>query len=342
MIARPTHLRLHQFQFLIAILFLLFISGCNSSRKNPAEPKPEQTEFSGSITFGDTVAIPEAGVSLVFNRLIADSRLPIGTPLDMFSYHTARIEFLLLPDQKYVYLTISGDMGDTATVRYYGESVTLENFRIRLTNLQPQPEVFGQLPDSPLVADYFLEKIDSIPSTKTNFLPLTNGNRWVYLDSSFQNGAFVAEEVRTITVVKNFYDAVGHWWALNNELYGIYPNLLVNNDTVYSRQSGGEIFVPGTTTYYKTEELAPTADSTDSFAQRVEGDVMVMRYVYAIDSTITTQAGTFSIPYRYSGAYPYQSAEYLFSPGTGIIYAELYDRYTSTNHRIRLVDVELH
>lgn len=342
MLSQPKHLRLQQFRFLIAILFLLLVLGCNSSRKNPAEPKPEQTEFSGSITFGDTVAIPEAGVSLVFNRLIADSRLPVGTPIDMFSYHTARIEFLLLPDQKYVYLTISGDMGDTATVRYYGQPVTLENYRLRLTNLQPQPEVFGQLPDSPLVADFFLEKIDSIPNTETNFLPLANGNRWVYLDSSFQNGVFVAAELDTIKVIKHYYDALGHWWMLNNELYGIYPNLLVSNDTVYSRQSGGEVFEPGTSIYYKTEELGPTSDSSDSFAQRVEGDIIFMRHIYIVDSTVTTQAGTFPIFYRYSGAYPYQSAEYLFSPGTGIICAELHNQYTSRHHRIRLVEVELH
>ncbi len=304
------------------IVFVLIGLGISCSEKNPANSE-NQNESSVTIAFGDTVAIPGTEISVVFKRIVSDSRVTLADyELRPWLYNTAILEVVVLPENKLVYLTISGDLEEGGRSGFVSEQVTVDSFLFEPTSLLPLPDKNGRPPASVHSLTLSIKKLSDNPTEYSDYLPLKVGNRWVYVDSTFNESAFTSAKMRTVTVVGDYYDALGHWYQVSDDFIAMPRTLLASHDTLFSKAGGAIEQSIGKINSWRNVEFAPIGGDGFNWIYQSIADIGYVRFIYPCDSAISTPVGSFLIPFRFSGSAYIFSTEYFYAPGTGIIFSE--------------------
>lgn len=313
----------HKVQFAALLIFLLIGLGIGCSDKKVIDSNSQLDESIVTIPFGDTVSIPGTDISVVFKRIVSDNRVILTDyELRPWLYNTAILEVALLPEDKLVYLTISGDLETGGRTEFVSQQVRVDTFLFEPISLLPLPDKNGRPPASAHCLKLSVEKIVDGLIEHSDYLPLKVGNRWIYLDSTFSEGTFVSAEARTVTVVGDYYDALGHWYQVNDGFIAIPRTLLASHDTLYSKAGGGIEQPIGKISSWRNVEFAPIGSDGFNWISQGIGDIGYTRFVYPCDSIISTPAGSFLIPFLYSGSAYMSETEYFYAPGTGIIFSE--------------------
>jgi hypothetical protein len=313
------------FILLIALASVLF--GC--SHKEQTTAPVEFVDATITVRFGETAAIPNTNLSIQFNQNILDRRLPSGVEYPWYP-NTTQLGMTILPSGQKMHLYISGEIIDSAGVHFFGQPVHIGEFEYQMKFLDPLPiELDSWPPDSELVATIKVTKTAMISYPDTSFFPVALGNRWIYADTSFQRGPdtpiVTATSVDTFTITDTYIDVFGEWWVLSHRLHPFYGGeLMVRNDSVFTREFGEGVANAGNPFSYTSIELLPPQGDSSGYSFIYDGDMLCTRSVTRLDSAVVTPCGSFDSTWEYRAGVP--SPEFMekqiLKPGIGFVFMQ--------------------
>jgi hypothetical protein len=312
---------MRKFLSLIATASILF--GC--SDKEQTTSPVEFVDATLTVRFGETVAIPNTNLSIHFDRYITEGRLPSGTQNPWYS-NTAQLGMTVMPTGQKMQLYISGEIVDSTGVSFFGSPVHLGDFEYQMKLLEPLPvDQMIKIPDTELVATIKVLKSTIITPPDSSFFPAAIGNRWIYADTVFQEGADTTTSVDTITITDSYTDSYGKWWVLSQRIEPFYGGeLMVRHDSVFTRESGEMIENAGNPMSYASWQLiAPQGDSS-MYGIIYGGDLFCLRTVTRLDSAVITPCGSFDSTWEYHAGVPsYEFMErQILKPGIGFVFMQ--------------------
>jgi hypothetical protein len=304
----------------LAIILLSFV-GC--SNDNVVAPSGPVTNTTVALRMHQPTTIPGTRLSMRLDAVLFDGRFPHDSANPLWWYNTAQLQFTLLPSGKKLQLYISGEIPDSAGVRFDGAPAVVGHVAYRMVDLSPLPTQLNMpVPQSELVAR--IEIWDTIPpvGVDSGGFPLAVGNQWIYLDSSFWGDSLAAVTYDTITIRDEYTDQNGHWWDFSGYLFPFAEVTMSRSDTLFSQQDATAMLPPGNPLYFTSMEFAPPMGDSSQYRIIVEGDLLSDRTVTRLHSTLVTPAGSFADGLRYSAPVAYLDATEILVPGVGIAYME--------------------
>lgn len=165
---------------------------------------------------------------------------------------------------------------------------------------------------------------------RNSLIPFAVGNRWTYIDSLFTDSP-VAVETYSMSVVGFRRENGLVWWQLSDSrIPSTVIEYAVRNDSILNLQYNFQNPVES------LEYIPAHAADTVQFLSMIGGDVMVSKYVYALNPGVIVPAGTFSgcIAVEMRGGY-----QEILKPRLGLIQREVW--YEQAHRKIVLAGYEL-
>jgi hypothetical protein len=326
-----------------SIAILLICVSC--SDKDPVSPLPFSS-ITISVRLHQTTAIPGTNQSIRFDSKPYDGRLPSGVIDSNWWTNTAHTKWTLVPSGAKLHLYVSGEISDSAGVHFDGTPATVEGYTFRIHSLTPlPPSLLVPPPDSELVAMVDVEKSSLPVPADSCGLPMAIGNRWIYLDSSFEADTLIGIRTDTVTIEDEFTDVNGHWWVWSRWQYPFGQTAMVHGDTIFSQEDAYANLPPGTPLYFASLQVTPPIGDSSQYPVIFQGDLLTYRTAVRLHTPIVTPAGSFENGIRYSSDLTYVHDTEVLIPGVGYVFIRedlTFEGPPSQSNRMWLISYNLH
>ncbi len=311
-------------RFILILIMSLFLVSCEETTA-PLLTSTPFVDTTITLTIGEKVQVPGTSITLTMDSLLYDRRLPHGETAS-FWHNTAEINVAIEPDRRNLHLTISGEITDSGGIRFYGKPATIGDYQFQILQFSPLPaSILVAPPDSELVAKIRISRATTPYHDDVGFFPSATGDRWIYYDTLFRDGISIAVRLDTVEIVGEYFDAFGHWGRFARWFRPFNYDVMARGDSMFSRQATelvGEIGWPQG--FESMELIRPGADSI-VYRALFEGDLMFERSVKAIDTSVVTEAGTFTGLYEYRADSPWWREWQILKPGIGFVFMQYGD-----------------
>jgi hypothetical protein len=332
---------MHKLILSLAIL-ILFV---NCSEKNSVAPEvsyPVRLQ----VRIHQSTQIPGTTLSLRFDQMQYDGRLPSGVIDSNWWTNTAQTQWTLLPSGAKLHLYISGEISDSAGVHFDGDPAVVGEYSYRLVDLDPLPSGLLQpVPDSELVALVEIDRHSPVAQGDGCGLPMALGNQWIYLDSFFEADTLVTVTFDTVSIESEFTDVNGHWWVWSRWQNPFGRTAMIRGDSIYSQQDAYANLPGGTPLYFISKEILPPAGDSTKFMIIVGGDMVYYRDAVRLYPPVVTPVGSFENCLKYSSDLGYMKDTEILAPGVGFVQLRedfTYDSAAPRSYHLWLTSYSLH
>jgi hypothetical protein len=328
---------------ILSIAILLLCVSC--SDKDPVSPDVVYP-INIQVRFHQSTLIPGTNLTLRFDQMPYDGRLPSGVVDTNWWTNTAQTQWTLLPSGAKLHLYVSGEIPDSGGVHFDGGAARVSGYSFRIVELNPLPhDLLSPVPDSELIALVEVDLKDPIAPGDACGLPLAIGNRWIYLDSSFEADTLIGIRTDTVTIEDEFTDVNGHWWVWSRWQYPFGRTAMAHGDTIFSQEDAYANLPPGTPLYFASLQVTPPIGDSSRYPVIFQGDLLTYRNAVRLNSPIVTPAGSFENGIKYSSDLTYIHDTEVLIPGVGYVFIRedlTFDGPPSQSNRMWLISYSLH